>query len=74
MWDVTALNRVNWTHALAILRGAAEGDDGKYLASTRNFLTHAQPLTSARLVSALGEDEDEDNAGYHGLTDDGRVF
>ncbi|MFF0132060.1 hypothetical protein ACFYTG_41210 [Streptomyces mirabilis] len=77
------LNRRRWRRCLAGQRGAAEGDDRKYLGPNRDFFTHASPLESARLVSALLEDEDEnededglyeDNDGTYKLTPEGRAF
>lgn len=65
---------VSWTHTLAVLRGAAEGDDSKYLGSITAMRLHARPLLTARLIAELTEDEDEDNDGFHQVTDKGRAF
>ncbi|MEU5900435.1 hypothetical protein [Streptomyces venezuelae] len=65
---------VSWTHTLAILRGAAEGDDGKYLGSLMGIRLHARPLLAARLIAEIAEDEEEDNDCLHRVTDAGRAF
>lgn len=74
MYRKTELRSVSWTHTLAVLRGAAEGDDSRYMGSIMGMRSHARPLLAARLVAEITEDEDEGNDGLHRVTDEGRAF
>ncbi|MEY9842497.1 LPD29 domain-containing protein [Streptacidiphilus sp. EB103A] len=44
------MSRTSWTHPLALLRGAAEGEDIRYFRSLLHLHTHAAPLLAAGLV------------------------
>ncbi|MEW1760326.1 hypothetical protein AB0393_27930 [Streptomyces cyaneofuscatus] len=64
---------VSWTHALGILRGAAEGNDTRYT-HTLGFEGHVAPLIAARLVVRLADDELPELDCFVRPTPDGQAF
>lgn len=68
------LDSVSWVRTLGILRGAAEGNDTKYMHVLGGYELHVAPLLATGLVRRLADDEQPELDTFVAPTPVGRAF
>lgn len=68
------LDSVSWVHTLAVLRGAIEGNDSKYMHVLGGYNGHVAPLIAAELVVQLADDELPELDSFVRPTEAGQAF